>query len=82
MATETAAATLAAEGASAGLGAASAAGAAIKTLVLSNPVSLAGIAGIVVGVVGYHFLFNSGESHDHEHEHAEGVAEAAEPSAA
>jgi hypothetical protein len=82
MATETAAATLAAEGASAGLGAASAAGAAIKAFVLSNPVSLAGVAGLVVGVVGYHFLFDHGGSDDDEHPHAEGDAEAAEPSAA
>lgn len=77
MATETAVANLAAEGASAGLSAASAAGAAIKAFVLSNPVSVVGVAGVVVGLVGYHFLFSQGDSHDGEHRHAEGDAKAA-----
>jgi hypothetical protein len=77
MATETAAATLAAEGASAGLSAAASAGAAIKALVLNNPVSLAGVAGLAVGILGYHFLFDHGEAHVADDEPAEEKAEAA-----
>lgn len=80
MATETGAAALAAEGASAGLGAVSAAGAAIKAFVLSNPISLAAVAGVAIGALGYHFLFDRGEPH--EGEDAEGQGDAAEPSAA
>jgi len=62
MATETGAAAIAAENASGGIGAVSSAGAAIKGFVLSNPISLAAVAGLVVGVLGYHFLFDHGEN--------------------
>jgi hypothetical protein len=88
MATETAAATaaaaVAAENASGGIGAVSAAAAGVKAFVLSNPVMLAGVGGLVVGFVGYHFLFDHGESMEGDHEHQDGEvdAKAAEPSAA
>lgn len=51
--------------ASADPGTAAAAGAAIKAFVLANPVVLAGIAGIVIGVLGYGMLAH----HDHDHTH-------------
>ncbi|MGB5735142.1 MAG: hypothetical protein WBM40_11950 [Thiohalocapsa sp.] len=77
MATETAAATLAAGGAAAGIDAVSTAGAAIKALVLSNPMSLAAVGGLVVGVLGYHFLFDHGEAHIAGDDAAEGDQQAA-----
>lgn len=43
-----------------------AAGAAIKAFVLANPVALAGIAGIVIGVLGYRILAHG--DHDNAHE--------------
>ena len=59
--------------ASAGPGNLTAAGAAIKAFVLANPATLAAIAGIVIGALGYRLLAH----HDHEHDH-EGEDEAAE----
>ncbi|GEM_PF-5780494 len=41
---------------SAGSGTFATAGAAIKAFVLANPVGLAGVAGIIVGVLGYRLL--------------------------
>jgi hypothetical protein len=84
MVSETAAAAIASEGASGGLGAVSAAGVAIKAFVLSNPMSLAGIAGVVVGVLGYHFLFDHGEEAEADQEVKEGGVDidTTEPSAA
>jgi hypothetical protein len=81
MATETGAAALAAEGASAGLGAVSYAGAAIKAFVLSNPVSLAGVAGVAVGVLGYHLLFDRGETGEAASENQEATSESDAPEA-
>lgn len=76
MAAETTAANLAAEGTSAGASALTTAGAAIKAFVLANPVTLAGIAGIVIGAVGYRILTQ--RDHDHDHDHDEEIAEAEE----
>jgi hypothetical protein len=81
MATETGAAALAAEGASAGLGAVSYAGAAIKAFVLSNPVSLAGVAGVAIGVLGYHLLFDRGEAGDAESTNQQAASDADAPEA-
>ena len=50
--------------ASAGPGNLTAAGAAIKAFVLANPATLAAIAGIVIGALGYRLLAH----HDHEGE--------------
>ncbi len=74
---------MATEVAAAGAGAISAAGAAIQGFVLSNPVSLAGVAGLVIGVLGYHFLFDHGEKLvDDEHKDDEKDANAGEPATA
>ncbi|MGB5736821.1 MAG: hypothetical protein WBM40_20510 [Thiohalocapsa sp.] len=83
MATEAGVAALAAEGTSSGIGAISAAGAGIKAFVLSNPASLAAVAGIAVGVLGYHFLFDHGEHlvADGEQEGGGADVDAAEPAA-
>jgi hypothetical protein len=79
MAAEATAANLAAEGTSAGASAITAAGAAIKAFVLANPAALAGIAGIVIGALGYRVLANRDHEHDHEGEdEAAETAEAAE----
>ncbi len=59
--------------ASAGPGNLTVAGAAIKAFVLANPAALAGVAGIVIGALGYRMFANR----DHEHDH-EGEGEAAE----
>lgn len=79
MAAEATAANLAAEGTSAGLGALTTASAAIKAFVLANPITLAGVAGIVIGALGYRVLAH--RDHEHEEEEAttpEGNEEAAE----
>ena len=44
---------------SAGTGTFATAGAAIKAFVLANSVSLAGVAGIIIGVVGYRLLHHT-----------------------
>ena len=69
MAAEATAANLAAEGTSAGASAIATAGAAIKAFVLANPVTLAGVVGIVVGAIGYRVLANRDHDHDHDHDH-------------
>lgn len=77
MAAEATAASLAAEGTSAGAGAFAAAGTAIKAFVLANPITLAGVAGIAIGVIGYRALVHPpGHEHAHEHEEQEEAAEA------
>ncbi|GEM_PF-6268989 len=82
MAAEATAANLAAEGTSAGASAITATGAAIKAFVLANPAALAGIAGIIVGALGYRVLAHRGHDHDHEHDHEhEGEGEVAEAAA-
>lgn len=68
MAAEATAANLAAEGTSAGASALATAGAAIKAFVLANPVTLAGVAGIVIGAIGYRLLAHNDHDHDHEGE--------------
>lgn len=73
---------MATEIAAAGAGAISAAGAAIQGFVLNNPVSLAGVAGLVIGVLGYHFLFDHGEKLVDEHKDDEKDVNAGEPAAA
>lgn len=77
MAAEATAANLAAEGTSAGASAFTAAGAAIKAFVLANPATLAAVAGIVIGAVGYSMLANR----DHDHDHEDEVVEAEKASA-
>lgn len=80
MAAEATAANLAAEGTTAGASAIATAGAAIKAFVLANPVTLAGVVGIVVGAVGYRLLAHHDHDHDHDHAH-DAEAETAEASA-
>ena len=56
MAAEATAANLAKEGTYAGASAITTAGAAIKAFALANPIGLAAVGGIVVGVLGYRLL--------------------------
>lgn len=80
MATEaTAAATVASEGASAGLGALSAAGVAVKAFVLANPVPIAAVAAVIIGVVAYRAVTHRGQKPE---EVQEAHEEGAEPAAA
>ena len=78
MAAAATAANLATEGTSAGVSAITAAGAAIKAFVLTNPATLAGVAGIVIGALGYRLLAHHDHEHNHDHEGEDEAAEAAE----
>jgi hypothetical protein len=78
MATEATAAALAAEGTSAGAGALTAVGTGLKAFLLANPVSLAAVAGLVVGAGGYYLLARQGNKQEHEHEETEEAGKAEE----
>ena len=83
MAVEATAANLAADGASAGVGALTATGAAVKAFILANPATIAGVVGIAIGLVAYRAWANRGHEHEEGCEHShEDHAKAAEPSAA